>query len=112
MILILTLPVTLFALAWWLGLYLVRMGEATSILRWIGIASFASSLLLASQVILLSWWAWLLVIVALCDVITGIFRARRNAAQWGEAFIPDSFFARLMQPFCSHCSSRHPSYSQ
>ncbi len=80
-----------FALAWWLGLYLLYNHEATAILRGIAVASLLSALLLASQVILPNRWAWLLVGMALADIVAGILFARRNASGWGEAFLPDFF---------------------
>lgn len=90
---ILTLLFLFFALAWWLGLYLLNQPEATPILRWIGVASLVASLLHASQVLMPSRWVGWLLAVTLFDMVAGIWIARSNATQWSEAFLPEFFRA-------------------
>lgn len=82
-----------FALAWWLGLYLLNQRDATPILRWIGLASLVAALLHASQVLMPSRWVGWLIGITLVDIVAGIWIARRNAAQWSEAFLPEFFRA-------------------
>ncbi|MFN8442003.1 MAG: hypothetical protein U0175_14580 [Caldilineaceae bacterium] len=78
-----------FALAWWLGLYLLKKSDAAPVVRWIGAASLVSSLLHASQAVMPTQWAQWLVVVTLLDFALGIFLAHRHATHWGEAFLPE-----------------------
>ena len=88
---ILSLLLLFFALAWWLGLYLLNKRDAAPVVRWIGVASLISSLLHASQVVIPTRWTWLLIGITLLDIVVGIVLARRHAARWGEAFLPEFF---------------------
>ncbi len=87
----LTLPILLFTLIAWLGMYLFARDPADLRLRWTGVGLCVYALLLASQIVLHGAYLWLLFGIGVVLIGLDVMMARQGVIHFGEAFWPDFF---------------------
>jgi len=80
---------TFFVLITWLGMYLIAREPTDLRLRWTGIGLLIYALVFASQLVITSWLAWLLLLIGVVMFGLDLLLAWRGILAVGEAFWPD-----------------------